>query len=32
MITFKMTHVIQSIMPSHCFHNVNLDDYEPSHV
>ncbi len=27
MITCKMIYVIQCILPSHCFHNVNLSNY-----
>jgi hypothetical protein len=32
MITWKMTCVIQGILPSQYFHNVNLGNYGLSHV
>jgi hypothetical protein len=32
MITCKMTCVIQGILPSHYFCNVNLGNYELSHM
>jgi hypothetical protein len=32
MIIRKMTCVIQGLLPSHCLRNVNLNNYELSHV